>query len=468
MPKILVIADNEIVLYVEGLFKGMSYHITSLQDKEAAYPFLEENSFDVVIMEFEKEDIHNIGQSFLDEFVKNFPDVPCVICSRSPSIKCSVEAIKRGAVDYFEISVSPDDARASLERACSRTGFPGLKRRKEDQAPGHLYGDLIGESPEIQKVFKTIEKVALSESTVLITGESGTGKELVARAIHYSSPRRDKPFVIINCGAIPGELLESELFGHEKGAFTGALRTRIGRFELADGGTIFLDEIGDMSPDLQVKLLRVLQQQTFERVGSTRTIKVDIRVLAATNKDLASSIDEGKFREDLFYRLNVIPIKVPPLRQRKSDIPLLINFFLTRLGGRRRQDKKRMKRFSEKALEAMLKYDWPGNIRELENLMERLSVLVDGDMIELEDIPSSIRGTDSGLFPSLESTLESGLGFNEAIDQYQRGLILQALEQTGWVKAKAAELLKINRTTLVEKIKKMNIEAPDADQPFND
>jgi DNA-binding NtrC family response regulator len=466
MPKILVVADVETVAFMEGVFTGTPHHVAGIQEKDETSAMLDGNTFDAVITDFAEEDL--TGPSFLDDLVASYPGIPCVICTRNASVRHSVEAIKRGAADYLVASDSHEHIRTAVEKAIVHTGFTGLKRRKEDQTPGYLFGDLVGESSEIQKVFKTIEKVAASESTILITGESGTGKELVARAIHYNSQRCEKPLVIINCGAIPGELLESELFGHEKGAFTGAHRTRIGRFELADGGTIFLDEIGDMSPDLQVKLLRVLQEQTFERVGSTRTMKVDIRVLAATNKDLASSIEDGKFREDLFYRLNVIPIRVPPLRQRKSDIPLLINFFLTRLGGRRRQDRKRMKRFSEKALEAMLKYDWPGNIRELENLMERLSVLVDGDIIEVEDLPDSIRGTGSGLFPSLLSTLESGLGFNEAIDLYQRRLILQALDHTGWVKAKAAELLKINRTTLVEKIKKMNIEAPDTNQPSFD
>ena len=243
------------------------------------------------------------------------------------------------------------------------------------------FGGLVGESAEMKKVFKTVERVAASDSTVLITGESGTGKELIAQAIHQNSHRSHRPMVTINCGAIPRELLESELFGHEKGSFTGAHRTRLGRFEVANGGTIFLDEIGDMSPDLQVKLLRVLQEQSFERVGSTSSIKVDIRVLAATHKDLVASIEEGTFREDLFYRLNVIPIQVPPLRHRKSDIPLLVSFFMNRMGGRRREDIRRMKSFSGEALQGLIAYDWPGNIRELENMMERLSVLVEEDVI---------------------------------------------------------------------------------------
>jgi two-component system, NtrC family, response regulator PilR len=462
MPKILVVAKADVVASIKGLFDENTHHVTGTWEKEQALGLLDDDTFDTIIID--SCEVFGDGassSSILDEVVANHPDIPCIICARETSIRHSVEAVKRGAADYIDISEAKETLANAVERVIDRSAMTCSRRRKEDLTPGYRFGDLVGESPEIQKVFRTIEKVAQSESTVLITGDSGTGKELIARAIHYSSPRRDKPLVVINCGAIPGELLESELFGHEKGAFTGAHRTRIGRFELADRGTIFLDEIGDMSPDLQVKLLRVLQEQTFERVGSTRTLKVDIRVLAATNKDLVLSIDEKKFREDLYYRLNVIPIKIPPLRKRKSDIPLLVNFFLTRLGGRRRQDRKRMKRFTEEAMEAMLAYDWPGNIRELENLMERLSVLVEGDLIELPDLPDRIRGgAGATVIPPVLSPLKSGLGFNEAVDEFQRCLILEALNNTNWVKAKAAELLQINRTTLVEKIKKMKIAAP--------
>ncbi|MDX9786394.1 MAG: sigma-54 dependent transcriptional regulator [Desulfobacterales bacterium] len=465
MPNILVVADADTVALIKGVFSEESHHVVGIREKDRAIGLLDDDAFDVVITDcLDFSGAGSFGPSLLDDLVSNHPDIPCIVYAKDVSVRHSVEAIKRGAFDYLTTLDPREAIRSVVDKATSRSGVAGLRRRKEDQTPGYRFGELVGESPEMQKVFKTIDKVAKSESTVLITGESGTGKELIARAIHYNSHRQHKPLIVINCGAIPGELLESELFGHEKGSFTGAHRIRIGRFELANGGTIFLDEIGDMSPDLQVKLLRVLQEQTFERVGSTKTIQVNIRVLAATNKDLLSSIDEKKFREDLYYRLNVIPIKVPPLRSRKSDIPLLINFFLARLGGRRRYDKKRVKQFSEQVLEAMMKYDWPGNVRELENLMERLSVLVEGDMVEFSDLPESIRGAQTCLFPSLTSTLESGLGFNEAVDEYQRGLILQALNHTHWVKAKAAELLKINRTTLVEKIKKMKIEPPDISQ----
>lgn len=313
---------------------------------------------------------------------------------------------------------------------------------------------LVGDSPQIRKVFSTIRKVGHTDSTVLVTGESGTGKELIARAIHHAGTRKDGPMVVINCGAIPSELLESELFGHEKGAFTGAHRTRIGRFEMADGGTIFLDEIGDMSPGLQVKLLRAIQEQTFERVGGTQPIHVDIRILSATNKDLTSAISEGTFREDLYYRLNVIPIKVPPLRERKEDISLLCRFFLERLGARFDEP---AKTFSPAAMEFLLSYEWPGNIRELENMMERLAVMSDEDRIGVEDLPDAVRGVSTPERVLALNPLHNGMGFTDAVELYQKTLIIEALNHTDWVKAKAATLLKMNRTTLVEKIKKLKI-----------
>ncbi len=332
------------------------------------------------------------------------------------------------------------------------------KLRKEN----FFCGDIAGASKPIMELFSIIKKVSVADSSILITGESGTGKELVARTIHMNSPRRNGPMVVINCGAIPGELLESELFGHEKGAFTGAHRARMGRFELADNGTIFLDEIGDMSPDLQVKLLRAIQERKIERVGGTVAIDVNIRILSATNKDLSASIEHGSFREDLFYRLNVIPIHIPPLRERIADIPLLVDHFQQKLVQRAMYDYK-IKRISDSAMEAMKKYSWPGNVRELENLVERLSVLVDGPVVELADLPDHIVNNSVASVSSndISAVIDSGIGFNEAVECYQRALIIHALKQTDWVKARAAELLKMNRTTLVEKIKKMNIEQPE-------
>jgi len=331
-----------------------------------------------------------------------------------------------------------------------------------------IHNDFIGDSREIEKVFKTIRKVANSDSTVLITGESGTGKELTARAIHNNSYRCHNPLVVINCGAIPSELLESELFGHEKGAFTGAHQTRIGRFEMADGGTIFLDEIGDMSPSLQIKLLRVLQEQCFERVGNVRTINVDIRIISATNKNLKQSMEDGNFREDLYYRLNVIPIDLPPLRERTSDIPLLIEHFIKKQGSARKHHQSHAKSFTEEAILPLLDYQWPGNVRELENLVERLTIMVEDETITSNDLPEKIRTRSAAHHPQPDLLRNSDWpGFTQAVNQFQKDLILEALNQTSWIKTKAAELLKMNRTTLVEKIKKMALEPEKNQNPSN-
>jgi len=458
MPSILVVEQDPEMeeIFVNGLCKETGYHVQAAHDGSHAKRFIDKNTYDFVITDINAQDTE--GQNIFDYVIDKFPETRCIIISKNASIRDSVEAIKKGAIDFLTLPVNIEELINIIKKTEEENKSCRQRRREEDQTETFKFGDLVGNSPEMTAVFGKIKKVANTDSTVLITGGSGTGKELIAMAIHYNSDRFDKPLVVINCGAIPGELLESELFGHEKGAFTGAHRTRIGRFEIADSGSIFLDEIGDMSPDLQVKLLRVLQEQSFERVGSTKSIKVDIRIIAATNKNLKNSIEVGSFREDLYYRLNVIPIEVPPLRKRKSDIPLLINHFLKRLGGRRRHERKRMKSFSEEAMEFLMKYDWPGNIRELENMIERLSVLVENDVIHVRDLPDRIRGELPGMQKHALISLEDGFGFNDAVENYQKNLILQALKQTNWIKSKAAELLKMNRTTLVEKIKKMQIE----------
>ena len=312
---------------------------------------------------------------------------------------------------------------------------------------------IIGRNHRMREVFSLIDRVACTDSTVLIFGESGTGKELVARAIHYRSPRRDKPLVAINCGALPEELLESELFGHVKGAFTGALRDKKGRFEAADGGTVFLDEVSEMSPALQVKLLRVLQEREFERVGDVRTIKVDIRIIAATNRDLEALVKEGKFREDLYWRLNVIPICLPPLRDRRDDIPLLLSYFL-RVFNQKRGG--RLEGFSPEAMELLMAYPWPGNVRELENLVERLVVLKGEGIVTPQDLPEKIRGERTSR--TSFSLPEEGMDLSSAVNNLERQLILEALKKSGGVKSKAAKMLGIKRTTLIEKIKRNGLE----------
>ncbi len=309
----------------------------------------------------------------------------------------------------------------------------------------------------MRRILRMVGKVAPTDSSVLVLGESGTGKELIARALHERSDRHAKPLIPINCGAIPATLLESELFGHVKGAFTGASQNRQGRFEMADGGTICLDEIGEMEPALQVKLLRVLQERTFEPVGGARTIRVDVRVVAATNKDLEAEVREGRFREDLYYRLNVVELHLPALRDRRSDIPRLIEFFNGRLGESRGRA---VKGFTDDAMARLERYHWPGNVRELENIVERLTVFCDDEVVELDDLPRKIldnRGAGDDLPLDLP---EDGLDLRQLLTDIEDRLIRQALERTGWNKNQAAALLQMNRTTLVEKLKKRDMLNP--------
>ena len=336
---------------------------------------------------------------------------------------------------------------------------------------------IIGESKPIRDVFDVVARAAGSQSTVMIYGESGTGKELIARALHMSSPRASKPFIAVNCGAIPHELLESELFGYEKGSFTGAVNTRIGRMELANQGTIFFDEIGDMPTSLQVKLLRVLAEREIDRIGSTKPTPIDIRVITATHRNLEESIKEGSFREDLFYRLNIIPINLPPLRERKTDIPLLADHFLKQFNRTAIP-----KTISDEAMQFLVNYSWPGNIRELANFIERMVVLSIGSTITPRDLPEKVLGDtpkekwqpleedEEGnpaqiLQQSLRQSFhvgipEEGINLKKTVEEFEKELLLEALEKTGWVKNKAANLLGLNRTTLVEKLKKMKIVTP--------
>jgi transcriptional regulator with PAS, ATPase and Fis domain len=316
------------------------------------------------------------------------------------------------------------------------------------------FKDIVGESESIRQVFDIVERVADSDTTIMINGETGTGKGIIAKAIHRRSYRRDGPFVQINCGAISEGLLESELFGHVKGAFTGATADKPGKFELAKGGTIFLDEIGDMSPDLQVKVLRVLEENEFERVGSVQTINTDARIIAATHRDLEEEVQKGNFREDLFYRLYVIPIVLTPLKDRKSDIPLLISYFLEKISHAKGRETVKI---SSKVMDLLLSHSWPGNVRELKNLIERLVVLSKSGNIQPVDLPDRIKGIRRpGTSPDIEQYAD-GVNFNTAVTEYEKALILRALERSNWVKNRAAELLQIKRTTLVEKIKRYNI-----------
>jgi transcriptional regulator with PAS, ATPase and Fis domain len=312
----------------------------------------------------------------------------------------------------------------------------------------------------MRQVFSLIKKVCDAETTVLVRGESGTGKELIAQALHYEGVRGTGPFVPVNCGAIPGELLESELFGHEKGAFTHAIRTRLGRFELAHGGTVFLDEISEMSPMLQVKLLRVLQEKEFERIGGTKTISSDFRVVAATNRDLEQEVQAGRFREDLYYRLNVIPIEAPPLRERLQDIPLLVEHFVARFN---RLRKKKIKGVADEVMARLARYPWPGNVRELENMLERMVILAGSDVLSVADLPERLLEAGTGPVEQVEELPGEGFFLNDVLAEFEKRLILQALEQTDWVKNRAARLLNVNRTTLIEKMKRFKLVSSSAE-----
>ncbi len=460
IQKILIVDDDSKILEViaEVLTEG-GYAVDTASDGAKAIKSIDAESYDLVVTDLKMPKTD--GMAVLKHVVSRSPDTMCIILTGYGTIQGAVEAIKAGAFHYITKPVKAAEILAVVEKALK---YRHLEREnillRQQLKKKYRFENFIGDSKEIQDVFELIEKVADTDSTVLITGESGTGKELIAKAIHYNSYRRDKPMVVINCGAIPEELLESELFGHEKGAFTGAHKSRMGRFELANGGTIFLDEIGDMSPNLQVKLLRVLQEQKFERVGSTRTIGVDVRIIAATNQDLLSAVKKGKFREDLYYRLNVIPIIVPPLRRRKSDTPLLVDFFVKKFN---QEKQKNIKRFTPKAMEALLRYDWPGNVRELENLVERVIILSNGDEVGVKDLPESMIQRTKTVEPLKAAAPRAAMPFDRAVAEYEKQLILKALEEANWVKTKAAKLLKMNRTTLIEKMKKIKLSGPAVD-----
>ncbi|MEE8431666.1 MAG: sigma-54 dependent transcriptional regulator [Candidatus Desulfatibia sp.] len=455
MSKILIIDDNpDILKLIVDILETNDYEVAAALGGEAGIRELENDEYELVLTDLIMPDVG--GMEVLDHLIAKSAKTLCIILTGHGSIKSSVEAIKKGAFDYITKPVSASDILLSVEKALK---FKSLEeeniRLKKELRGQYKYTKLVGTSSAIKKIFDLIEKVADTDGTVLITGASGTGKELIAKAIHYNSSRSDKPLVVINCGAVPEALLESELFGHEKGAFTGAHKSRVGRFELANCGTIFLDEIGEMSPALQVKLLRVLQEQKFERVGGTKTIHVDLRIVAATNKNLTTAINKEKFREDLYYRLNVIPIKVPGLKQRKSDIPLLIDHFLKKF---QKGKQKKITKLSPEVMEAMHAYDWPGNVRELENVIKRFTILCENPVVYFDDLPENMQESGQSVQPVEEVIIEKELNLHEAVQNYERRIILEALEKSNWVKSKAAKLLNINRTTLVAKIKKQNLD----------
>ncbi len=468
MAKILIIDDDPTVRDVLADYLTQEGHdVFTAPNGIEGLSLLRSELFDVIFLDLMMPEMGGI--EVLRESKETINSVtPSIIITAFGTVQNAVEAMKLGAFDYVTKPFRLDEIGIITKRAIevARLKQENIRLKRQLKKRYEFHG-LIGSSPEMQRVYTLIEKIADTDSTVLITGESGTGKELVAKIIHYNSDRAERNFVPLNCAAIPKELLETELFGHEKGAFTGATTTRIGRFELANGGTLFLDEIGELDPSLQVKLLRVLQEREFERVGSTKTIKVDVRIIAATNRNLEELTEQGRFREDLYYRLNVIPIHLPPLRNRKEDIPLLVDHFLNKHS---KGKKKAPPIITKQIMEVFMNYDWPGNVRELENLIERLTILNSGEEVTPKDLPQRFQkvvnipegSEERGLFQGSEQIQLSpkGINLNSVIDEIERRLISQALEMSNGVKSKAASLLGLNRTTLVEKMKKKGILIP--------
>lgn len=437
--------------------KGLNV-ITANRIEEAKLLCQGDTAIDLAIVDLNLPD--GDGIEFMTFLKLLYPAIEVVILTGHATIEAAVRATQKGAFHFVTKPFNLDEFISLVDRALAHKHLQQENRQlRTELHRKYKFDQIIGTSEQIQNVLRMVERVADSDSTVLVHGETGTGKELIARAIHYNSPRAKGPFVPINCGAIPGELLESELFGHIKGAFTGAIANRVGRFEMAEGGTIFLDEIGDMDPTLQVKLLRALQEKSFEPVGSTKTVHVNVRVITATNVNLEDAVEAGRFREDLYYRLNVIPINIPALRERKSDIPLLLKHFMDSFGKNKGRS---LTGFSEDALDCLVHYQWPGNIRELENLMERMTILKGHGQLEVVDLPLKYKaGKTITQEVRVTDIPDVGLDFNTAVDSYENALILRALEKTGWNRNQAAMLLKLNRTTLVEKIKKKGLRPPD-------
>jgi len=429
------------------------YQVVAVTSGEEAVERLSEFAFDVVLTDLRLPGID--GREVLGAAIERYPEIVGIVMTGFGTVKDAVEAIKRGAAEFitkpFQFDQLLHVLASALEQRRLRSENAYLRSQLEDR---YRFEGLVGRSRQMRELFDLLETVSASTSTVLVTGETGTGKELAARAIHHNSRRRAHRFVALNCSAVPETLLEAELFGHVRGAYTGAVANRAGRFEVADRGTLFLDEVGTMSVALQAKLLRVLQERELERIGDTRTIKIDVRVIAATNADLPQLVQDGLFREDLYYRLNVIPIGLPPLRERREDIPLLVRHFVNRLS--QQQTPAREVTVTQEAMRRMMAYGWPGNIRQLENAVERaLALGGERTQIDVEDLPPELKNSAALEQPVAVTLPDGGVELPAFLANIERGLISQALNETDGNKQRAAQLLGLKRTTLVEKVRRL-------------
>ncbi len=449
--KILIAEDEKTQREIlEGFLKKEGFSVEGVPDGKEALRRLQEDFFDVALLDYRMPEMD--GLQTLREIRKQFPDLPVVMMTAYGTVETAVASMKEGALDYLTKPIHLDELLLILQKVIEHSHLiRENKQLKAQLQERYQFGNIIYGSRKMEEVMGLIARVAPSQATVLIRGESGTGKELVANAIHYSSPRSHHPLIKVSCSAIPETLLESELFGHEKGAFTGAIQKRIGRFEEADGGTLFLDEIGDLSPTIQVKLLRFLQEKEFQRLGSNLTLKTDVRVIAATHRNLEEEMKQNRFREDLYYRLNVITIHLPPLRERKEDIPLLIDYFLKKYSS---HYQKPISDLSKEARTLLLRHSYPGNVRELENLMERAVVLCRGEVITTQDLPFHLKEEKS---EEESKPLRKPKPLPEFLEEMERDFILQALYQHQWVQTKAAEELGISERVLRYKMKKYGI-----------
>jgi DNA-binding NtrC family response regulator len=428
------------------------YEVFLAKDAEEAFLQIKAHSPDVILLDIILPDLD--GLKVLERIKQNDPDMIVIMITATKTVKTAVEAMKLGAYDYVTKPFDIDELRLIVSRSLSTKALEQeVKYRREEMDKSFDFGNILGKSKLMKEIFKVVKQIADSRSTALIMGESGTGKELVSRAIHYNSNRKNYPFVTINCAAIPETLIESELFGHEKGAFTNAIERKLGRFEVAHQGTLFLDEIGELSLATQAKILRFLEEREFNRVGGSKTIKVDVRLITATNKDLNQLIKKGSFREDLYYRINVVPIVIPPLRERKEDIPILIDHFINKFNV---ENNKNVKGINKDALELLMQYEWPGNVRELENLIERVIALTSNEYIQLNELPLSFKNIPkiNGL---KESVLDGKVSFFQAEEEFEREVILDALKRTNYIQSHAAEILGISRRILKYKMDKLGI-----------
>ena len=460
MSSILVIDDHDTIASGLALMvQRMGHDGVAVNSGEEGLAQMRARSFDLVISDYRMDEMD--GLDVLKAIKGDWPETDVVINTAHGTIEIAVEAMKMGAVDFITKDLPREAIRLKIERVLEHRTERRERQRlgeenqylREEIGERYNFGEIVGGSDQMTAIMGMVKKVAGTDSSVLIYGESGTGKELVARAVHYHSTRCDGPFVKVNCGALPGELVESELFGHEKGAFTSAIRQKKGKFELAQAGTIFLDEIGDVPLQTQVKLLRVLQEKQFDRVGGEQTIDADVRVVAATNRPLKEMVRDGRFREDLFYRLEVIPLLIPPLRERKGDIPELVDLFLKKKCEEMNLGRKEL---TGEAAAALQRYVWPGNVRELENVIERTVVLSDGDEIGLHDLPLTSEGDDGSM--QSEPIAAGEIPLNQMLDDLERDLIGRAMEQADRVKTRAAEILGIKTSALYYKLDKYGIE----------